>query len=68
MRAAFSRQLVRPFELYKRGFRRNIGSLNRGRHLGSMLRQAGFGVIEFSASYNNSSTPETVRNLVEEYV
>ena len=33
-----------------------------------MLRQAGFSVTEFSASFGNSSTPERVRNAVEGYV
>jgi SAM-dependent methyltransferase len=56
------------FELFERGFRRHGGSLNRGRHLGSTLRQAGFDVIEFSASYGNSTTPEAVQSAVEGYV
>jgi len=33
-----------------------------------MLRQAGFAVIEFSASYGNSTTPEDVRSAIEGYV
>ena len=56
------------FVLIERGFNHYGGSLNRGRHLRIMLRQAGFSVTEFSASYGNSSTPEGVRDAVEEYV
>jgi ubiquinone/menaquinone biosynthesis C-methylase UbiE len=56
------------FELFERGFKHYGGSLNRGRHLRLMLRQAGFHVTEFSASYNNSTTPAAVQNEVEEYV
>ena len=58
----------RFFELFERGFKNNGGSLYRGRHLRTMLRQAGFGVIEFSASYGNSATPEEVQSAVEGYV
>ncbi len=56
------------FELFERGFKRHGGSLNRGRHLRAMLRQAGFNVTEFSATYGNFSTPEAVRSRVEGYV
>ena len=35
-------------------------SPNRGRHLRARLREAGFNVTEFSASYGNASTPEAV--------
>ena len=56
------------FQLFERGFRRYGGSLNRGRHLRSLLRQAGFDVTGFSAHYGNSSTPEEVRDSVEAYV
>ena len=56
------------FQLFERGFRHHGGSLNRGRHLRVLLRQAGFDVTEFSASYSSSSTPEEVRNVVEGYI
>ncbi len=56
------------FDLFERGFNRQGGSLNRGRHLRGMMRQAGFDVIEFSAAYGNSSTPETVQASVGSYI
>ena len=58
----------RFFALFEKGFNQHGGSLNRGRHLRVMLRQAGFTVTEFSASYLNSSTPDAVRRTVEAYV
>lgn len=60
--------LARFFELFEKGFNRYGGSLNRGRHLRVMMRQAGFDVIEFSASYGNSPTPETVQSTVRGFV
>ncbi len=56
------------FELFERGFRHHGGSLNRGRHLRIMLRQAGFNVTKFAASYANSSTPEAVHSAVAGFV
>ena len=56
------------FALFERGFNHHGGSLNRGRHLRIMLRQAGFSVTEFSASYLSSSTPDAVRGMVEAYI
>ena len=56
------------FELFERGFNHHGGSLNRGRHLRGMMRQVGFDVIEFSASFGNSSTPEIVRESVDSYI
>lgn len=56
------------FELFEKGFKRRGGSLNRGRHLRIMLREAGFNVTEFVASYGNSATPEAVQTAVEGYV
>ena len=52
------------FALMGRGYNHYGGSLNRGRHLTSMLSQAGFRVTEFLARYDN----EGVRDAVEEYV
>ncbi len=63
-----SKSMKQFFQLFERGFRHYGGSLNRGRHLRVLLRQAGFDVTEFSASYGNSSTPEEVRNAVESYL
>ena len=63
-----SESIKQFFQLFERGFRHYGGSLNRGRHLRALLRQAGFDVTEFSASYSNASTPEEVRNAVEGYV
>ena len=56
------------FELFEKGFRHRGGSLNRGRHLGTMLRQAGFNVTEFAASYGNAATPDAVQTAVDGYV
>lgn len=58
----------RFFELFERGFNYQGGSLNRGRHLRSMMVQVGFDVIEFSASFGNSSTPESVQESVDSYI
>ena len=55
------------FELFEKGFNQYGGSLNRGRHLRSMLVEAGFKVVEYSARFNSSSTPEAVGNAVGEY-
>ncbi len=55
------------FELFERGFNRNGGSLNRGRHLRVMMLEAGFNVVEFSALYGNSTDPEAVRNSMDAY-
>ena len=56
------------FELFERGFNHHGGSLNRGRHLRSMMRQAEFSVTEYTASYGNSTTPESVQSAVDGYV
>ena len=56
------------FELFEKGFKHRGGSLNRGRHLRIMLREAGFDVTEFMASYGNSATPESVQTAVDGYV
>ncbi|MDH3601026.1 MAG: methyltransferase domain-containing protein [Candidatus Tectomicrobia bacterium] len=56
------------FELFERGFKHHGGSLNRGRHLRQMMRQAGFSVIDFFASFNNSISPEAVQRAVAGYI
>ena len=56
------------FELFERGFNHHGGSLNRGRHLRQMMRQAGFTVIDFSASFQNSASPEAVQRSVANYI
>jgi ubiquinone/menaquinone biosynthesis C-methylase UbiE len=58
----------RFFELFERGFNHQGGSLNRGRHLRSMMLHVGFDVIEFSAAFGNSPTPETVQDSVDSYI
>jgi ubiquinone/menaquinone biosynthesis C-methylase UbiE len=56
------------FALFERGFNHHGGSLNRGRHLRRMMRQAGFTVTDFSAAFNNATTPETIQRSVAGYV
>jgi SAM-dependent methyltransferase len=63
-----NQEVKRFFELFEKGFKHQGGSLNRGRHLRGMMRQVGFDVIEFSASFGNSTTPETVQSSVERYI
>lgn len=55
--------LTRFFELFERGFRLQGGSMNTGRHLGAMLREAGLTVIDMFGAYSNASTPEAVNNM-----
>lgn len=63
-----SEDIRRFFELFEAGFNRYGGSLNRGRHLRVMMREAGLDVTHFQAYYGNSGTPETVRYTVGGYV
>ena len=63
-----SDDIRRFFQLFEGGFNRHGGSLNRGRHLRLMMREAGFNVTEFEAYYGNSTTPEMVRYTVGGYV
>ena len=58
----------RFFEIFEAGFNDYGGSLNRGRHLRSMMREAGFNVTEFSASYGNSANTEAVQAVVNGYI
>ena len=63
-----SRDVEMFFELFERGFNDYGGSLNRGRHLRSMMRQAGFDVVEFSAAFGNATTPEAVQRAIDGYI
>ena len=63
-----SDDIRRFFELFEAGFNRYGGSLNRGRHLRLMMREAGLDVTEFQAYYGSSATPETVRYTVGGYI
>ena len=56
------------FTLFERGFNHHGGSLNRGRHLRGLMRQAGFTVTDFSASFRNTTTPEAVQQAISVYV
>lgn len=55
--------LTRFFELFERGFQLQGGSMNTGRHLGAMLREAGWEVVDLFAAYSSASTPEAVNAL-----
>jgi SAM-dependent methyltransferase len=56
------------FDLFERGFNHHGGSLNRGRHLSGLMGQAGFTVTDFSAGFNNFTTPEAVQRAITTYV
>ena len=56
------------FELFERGFNRNNGSMNRGRHLRVMMLEAGLDVVEFFASYGNAADPEAVLSRINWYI
>jgi ubiquinone/menaquinone biosynthesis C-methylase UbiE len=56
------------FTLFERGFQHHGGSLQRGRHLRGMLRQAGLTVLSVTAACTSASTPEAVRQTVEGYI
>ncbi len=55
--------LSRFFELFERGFQLQGGSMNSGRHLGGMLREAGWSVEEFFGAFSGSSTPQSVNTM-----
>ena len=63
-----SDDIRRFFELFEAGFNRYGGSLNRGRHLRLMMREAGLDVTEFQAYYGSSGTPVTIQYTVGEYI
>lgn len=55
------------FTLFERGFQYHGGSMQRGRHLRGMLRQAGLKVLAVTVSCPSASTPEAVRQTVDGY-
>ena len=63
-----SDDIRRFFELFEAGFNRYGGSLNRGRHLRLMMREAGLDVTEFQAYYGSSGTPVTIQYTVGGYI
>lgn len=58
----------RFFELFERGFNRYGGSLNRGRHVRGLMRNAGLEVFEFAAQYANAADPGSVTALTEGFI
>jgi len=60
--------VTRFFDLFEGGFNHLGGSLNRGRHLRSMMLEAGFNVIEFFAAYGNATTPGLVQAEIDGYI
>ncbi len=63
-----SEAVTRFFDLFEGGFNHLGGSLNRGRHLRSMMLEAGFNVIEFFAAYGNATTPGLVQAEIDGYI
>ncbi len=61
-------ELSRFFELFEGGFNRIGGSLNRGRFLGSDMREAGFDVTEFEANMSHPSGQEAAIASAEAYI
>ena len=56
--------LGRFFELFERGFQLQGGSMNSGRHVGSMLSEAGLRVVELFGAYSNAlATAEAPNGL-----
>ena len=60
--------LSRFLDLFEGGFRRQGGSLNRGRYIRSDMMEAGFEIVEFAAGVSNYTTPEAVSGIVEGYI
>ena len=58
----------RFFEIFERGFNLYGGSLNRGRHMRGMMREAGLDVIEFAAHYGNATDTESVEASMEGFI
>ena len=56
------------FELFERGFNLQGGSLNRGRHLAMMMRQAGFSIETYSPGYGVQAQGETAGLVMAEYI
>ena len=60
--------MSRFLELFEDGFNRYGGSLNRGRHLMTNMKEAGYEIVEFEARFGNSIDNESVRGVVEGYI
>ena len=63
-----SEAMSKFFRLFEEGFNHHGGSLNRGRHLRQIMREAGFEVIEFFAAYGNAASPELVQAEINGYI
>ena len=63
-----SKAVTRFFDLFEGGFNHLGGSLNRGRHLRSMMLEAGFNVIDFFAAYGNATTSGLVQAEINGYI
>ena len=63
-----SEAVTRFFDLFEGGFNHLGGSLNRGRHLRSMMLEAGFNMIDFFAAYGNATTPALVQAEIDGYI
>ena len=61
-------ELSRFFELFEGGFNRIGGSLNRGRFLGSHMREAGFDVVEFETNMSHLLGQEAASASAETYI
>ncbi len=60
--------MSRFLELFEGGFNRHGGSVNRGRHLRSDMKEAGYEIVEFSARFGNNTDNESVKSVVDGYV
>ena len=60
--------MSRFLELFEGGFNRHGGSLNRGRHLGTDMKEAGFEIVEFAARFGNNTDNESVKSVVDGYI
>jgi ubiquinone/menaquinone biosynthesis C-methylase UbiE len=58
----------RFLELFEGGFNRYGGSLNRGRHLRTGMKEAGFEVTEFAARFGNATDSDSVQGVIEGYI
>ena len=60
--------MSRFLELFEDGFKRHGGSLNRGRHLSTDLKEAGYEIVEFAARFGNNTDIESVKSVVAGYI
>jgi SAM-dependent methyltransferase len=60
--------MSRFLELFEDGFNRYGGSLNRGRHLMTDMKEAGYEIVEFAARFGNSTDNESVKGVVDGYI